>query len=189
MLNAIDVNPNNQNPKKRYSLNTLYCRSLDVVADKFPKLPITELNTTLMHVLIVLIITFIALFHFLFSGYKTSKYGNRLTGIENVQISDETINASKEVLKSIKGVTDVSYHLSGKICNFILIVDKDANPDTIMKEASKILEKFSTDEKKFYDFQILVKSSEDSKNFPIIGYKINYGETFTWTGKVVEDEE
>lgn len=140
-------------------------------------------------VLIVLIITFIALFHFLFSGYKTSKYGNRLTGIENVQISDETINASKEVLKSIKGVTDVSYHLSGKICNFILIVDKDANPDTIMKEASKILEKFSTDEKKFYDFQIIVKSSEDSKNFPIIGYKINYGETFTWTGKVVEDEE
>ena len=130
-------------------------------------------------VLIVLIITFIALFHFLFSGYKTSKYGNRLTGIENVQISDETINASKEI----------SYHLSGKICNFILIVDKDANPDTIMKEAGKILEKFSTDEKKFYDFQILVKSSEDSKNFPIIGYKINYGETFTWTGKVVEDEE
>ena len=57
MLNAIDVNPNNQNPKKRYSLNTLYCRSLDVVADKFPKLPITELNTTLMHVLIVLIIS------------------------------------------------------------------------------------------------------------------------------------
>jgi len=58
-----------------------------------------------------------------------------------------------------------------------------------MKETDKILEKFSTDEKKFYDFQILVKSSEDSKNFPIIGYKINYGETFTWTGKVVEDEE
>ena len=50
-------------------------------------------------VLIVLIITFIALFHFLFSGYKTSKYGNRLTGIENVQISDETIKRVQQELE------------------------------------------------------------------------------------------
>ena len=52
-----------------------------------------------------------------------------------------------------------------------------------------MLEKFTDEEKKFYDFQIFINSSEESDIYPIIGYKINTVEEFSWTGKVVNNEE
>lgn len=144
---------------------------------------------TILLVLIVLIITGVALFKFLFSGINESKYGNRLDGIENVTITEEVINKNKETLSSIEGVASVTYNLSGKICNFVITVNKDVTPDTVKKVVPKILEEYSEEQKKFYDFQVFINSSEESKIYPVIGYKNIQNETFTWTGKVVNDEE
>lgn len=140
-------------------------------------------------IIAILSVTAIALYKFLFSGYSGSKYGNRLDGIENVVISDETINSSKSVFSEIEGVENVSYNLSGKICNFIITVNKDTDAETIKNNSSTMLEKFTDEEKKFYDFQIFINSSEESDIYPIIGYKINTVEEFSWTGKVVNNEE
>ena len=144
---------------------------------------------TILIVLIVLIITVVALCSFLFSGYQKSKYGNRLAGIENVNISEEATESVKEIFKSVEGVTDVTYNLSGKICNFIVTVNKDIKPDDVKKVASKIFEKYTDDQKKFYDFQIFINSSEESDSYPVIGYKSTQNEEFSWSGKVVSDEE
>lgn len=140
-------------------------------------------------VLVVLAITGFALFKFLFSGINDSKYGNRLDGIENVAISEELTNKSKETLKGIEGVTNVTYSLSGKICNFIITVNKDVKPDSVKKIVPEILKEYSEEQKKFYDFQVFINSSEESELYPIIGYKNIQNETFSWTGKVVKDEK
>lgn len=154
---------------------------------KFIKKHKTVITISVIAVLI-LAITIIALSNFLFSGYGKSKYGNRLDGIENVSISDDIINASKEIISNIEGVTNVTYHLSGKICNFVVTVNKDVKLTIIKEKTSSILTKFSTEQLAYYDFQILVNSSEDA-NYPIIGYKMKNSEGFTWTGKVVSNEE
>ncbi len=141
-------------------------------------------------ILAVLIITGVSLFIFLFSGYKNSKYGNRLDGIENVIISDEKTNEVKEILKSAEGVKDVTYNLSGKTCNFIVIVNEGTKPDNIKKIAPSILEKYSKEEKEFYDFQIFIDDGKEKSDlYPVIGYKYNKNEAFTWVGKVVSDEK
>ena len=53
--------------------------------------------------------------------------------------------------------------------------------DTAKSLANKVLEEFDADQKSFYDFQVFVKKDNDASDFPIIGYKQNKKEGFTWT--------
>lgn len=145
---------------------------------------------TVLIILIVLAITGISLYVFLFSGYKNSKYGNRLDGIENVPISEKTIEEVNGIFKEVEGVTNSKYDLSGKICYFIVTVEKGTDPTKVEKVAPTILDKFSDEQKKFYDFQILIDDGqEESDKYPVIGSKSVNDEEFNWVGKVVSDEK
>ena len=49
-------------------------------------------------------------------------YGNRLDGIENYVIKEETISIIKEELMKTEKVKSIDYDLKGKLINFIIMV-------------------------------------------------------------------
>ena len=141
-------------------------------------------------VFVVLAITGFSLYLFLFSGMGGSPYGNRLDGIENVPITNETIEQANNLFESVEGVNKSTYTLNGKISYFVVMVDVGTNPETVKKVEDDFLELFTEEQIAFYDFQILIDDGqEESDLYPVMGSKSVNNEAFTWVGKVVSNEE
>lgn len=134
----------------------------------------------IIFLLILLVFAYIAKQVF-FSGGSNTLYGSRLEGIDAVKVSK---SAQKNLINKIEedsAVKKCEYALQGKIINVIITVNDDVGLDTAKSLANKVLEEFDTDQKSFYDFQVFVKKDNDASDFPIIGYKQNKKEGFTWT--------
>ncbi len=138
-------------------------------------------------IMIIIIVTLVVLSIILvklldnYSNEKGAIYGNRLEGIENVEIAS---NIKKELINNIEstGKTQkVSIDVQGKILNSEIIVNDDTTRDDAKTLADKIIEKLTEEQKKFYDVQVFIKKNTDDQTFPIIGYRHHNRETFTWT--------
>ena len=131
----------------------------------------------LAFLLIVIVLAFIAKQVF-FSGTSNALYGTRLDGIKEVKIR----KSEKEALSSkIEEVKKCECEVQGKIVNVIITVNDDVGIDTAKALADKVMEVFDTDQKSFYDFQVFIKKDMEAGDFPIIGYKQNTKEGFSWT--------
>ncbi len=108
-------------------------------------------------------------------------YGNRLDGIEDVEITTSKKNEIKKYLEEDGGVQKAEVHLSGKIIEVEIIVNDDIAIDTAKGIGSKTLEKLSDEEKKFYDVQIFVNKNIEAGDFPIIGYRHHAKDAISWT--------
>ena len=86
-------------------------------------------------------------------------YGNRLEGIEEVEISKDLDKQVLELLKDGIMKADV----------------------TAKSYADKTLTLFAEKQLKYYDIQVFMKKDVESKEFPIIGYKHQDKSGFTWT--------
>lgn len=114
---------------------------------------------------------------------KTGKpiYGNRLDGIEKVEVTKDQTNELVKNLKDKDYVTSASTHISGKIIN-VLIETKDG---TSIKKAKTlktiVLKAFEEDQKKFYDIQLFITNeNKDAKGYPVIGYKNSSEKNFVF---------
>lgn len=131
--------------------------------------------------LIVLIIAAFFIKEMFFKNSDNAVYGNRLDGIETVKITN---SEQKDLISTLEGdssVSNASYSLQGKIVNVIITVNDDVGIDTAKGLCGKILEKFNDDQKKFYDFQVFIKKKNGENDFPIIGYKQNNKDNFSFT--------
>ena len=116
-----------------------------------------------------------------FARKSNAAYGNRLRGIEKVKI---TRDKKDKLISSIEGndmVKKCEYDLQGKIINIIITVIDDVSVEDAKALAGNVLENFNDEEKKFYDFQVFIKKSNDDSSFPIIGYKQNTKDSYSWT--------
>lgn len=130
--------------------------------------------------LILIVISFVVK-NIFFSNSGNVFYGDRLKGIDEVKI---TSSEQKEIISKLEedsAVVSAKYLLKGKIVNIIITVNEDVGTDTAKSLAPKVLESLDNDQKKFYDVQAFIKKSNDSSDFPIIGYKQNNKENFAWT--------
>ncbi len=114
---------------------------------------------------------------------KTGKpiYGNRLDGIEKVEVTKDQTNELVKNLKDKDYVTSASTHISGKIIN-VLIETKEG---TSIKKAKTlktiVLKAFEEDQKKFYDIQLFITNeNKDAKGYPVIGYKNSSEKNFVF---------
>ena len=114
---------------------------------------------------------------------KTGKpiYGNRLDGIEKVEVTNDQTNELVKNLKDKDYVTSASTHISGKIIN-VLIETKEG---TSIKKAKTlktiVLKAFEEDQKKFYDIQLFITNeNKDAKGYPVIGYKNSSEKNFVF---------
>lgn len=108
-------------------------------------------------------------------------YGERIKGIEEVELSDKELTKIESNLKTDGIVKKADVSVAGKIIEVIITVQDDTAIDAAKGLNTKVLESLSSKEKEYYDVQIFVKKDNEAKDFPIIGYKHHAKETFTWT--------
>lgn len=138
------------------------------------------LSVLLFLLILILILGLVAIKVLIFPSYKTSKYGNRLDGIENVKLTETRVNEVKDKFEKVDGLTIDRFRLSGKIVNIYVIADDNISVDTVKSSCKKLIKSFSEEELKFYDFQVFVTGSGESKHYPMIGYKNKNSEGMDW---------
>ena len=125
-----------------------------------------------------IIIVMLYIFFSLFIG-TNDKYGDRLKGIEKVQISKKTKSSIVEKLESKDEVTKASVRIQGKII-YINIKFKENVSVARAKEIAAIsLEEFDKDEKSFYDIGFYL-IGEGEKGFKITGNKNARLDSISW---------
>lgn len=134
----------------------------------------------IIFLLILLVIAYMAKQVF-FSGSSNALYGSRLEGIDEVEVSKSDQENLINKIEEDSAVKKCEYNLQGTIINVIITVNDDVGLDTAKALASKVLEEFDDDQKSFYDFQVFIRKDSVASDFPIIGYKQNKKEGFSWT--------
>lgn len=129
-------------------------------------------------ILVVLVFQIATMF---FPEEGTALYGDRLDGIEEVELSNSKLTKIESNLKSDGAVKEADVSVAGKIVEVIITVQDDTSVDTAKALNAKVLDSLSNKEKKFYDIQIFVKKDSEATDFPIIGYKHHAKDTFSWT--------
>lgn len=135
---------------------------------------------------IVIFIVFVALAavvkNMFFINNGQPVYGNRLDGINDVEIKDSQYKELENKLKENKIVVGVSSNLDGKIINIIITVKDDTSKKDAKKLADVVLDSFDKEQLDFYDIQLFIKKKDLKENdFPIIGYKHCSKKGFSWT--------
>lgn len=106
---------------------------------------------------LILLIILIVIFASLFLGNGESKYGNRLDGIEEVKLTSAFLNDVNNKLKEDESVEEAKVRLQGKIVYIVFEVKEDVDVKSAKQIATNTLEKFSEEEKAFYDISYLIK--------------------------------
>ena len=134
----------------------------------------------------ILCISLIAVMFLLYfiNQTKSDVYGNRLSGIENVEITKEHKDEIISFIDEQEIVEKSTINIKGKII-YINVYLKDGKVDDAQSLAIKILEKLTEDEKDFYDINYtFIKESEkgdEETSFPIMGYKKSDKTIISWT--------
>jgi len=131
-----------------------------------------------------LIIVLSILLAYFNSQTRGSLYGNRLQGIENVEITDSRLRTIETSLNENNIVEKVNVRVIGRIIylNFHLV--DAAKPTEVKAIAINSLELFNDDEKDFYDMAFLFNRKlvdEEDTSFPVIGNKRGGQSTISWT--------
>ena len=120
---------------------------------------------------------------------STSKYGDRLDGIEKITFGDKEKDAIVKKVKESDKVTDAKIDVKGKIIYVIYNVKKDCSKEDAKNIGNDSLGVISDEVKKFYDLNYIASKNDEEgqkvsepaedgssvekvvKEFPIMGYK------------------
>ena len=131
-------------------------------------------------IFILLLLIFFIVF-FIVPLFGNNKYGDRLDGIEDHEVSDDVVNDIEDAVKGNEFVTDFSYHDEGRILNFIITINSDTALDTAKGLADPVLDGLSDDLKEYYDVEIFLTTEDDSDIYPVIGYHPKEAENVSWS--------
>ena len=109
-------------------------------------------------------------------------YGNRLEGIEEVEIKKEDQKELEEKFEKNTIVEQAKVNISWKTVNAIVTVKEKTSVDNAKKLTKELTSFLSKEQIAFYDLQIFIKCEDkDNKKFPIIGYKNIKSEAFSFS--------
>ena len=149
--------------------------------------------TMLMAIVIVCLVLIITvLINVFYMGNGSNKYGNRLEGIENVQISDSRQSDFENNIANNEKVKKVDIRVQGKIVYITMQIEPGIKIEEAKSIALKTLDEFSDEEKLFYDFNFTLKqnSTENSDGFLISGARNKNGTGLIWNNnRIVEKED
>ena len=133
-------------------------------------------------VFIIILIMFYIFFSMFVGG--NDKYGDRLKGIESVEIRKSDLTKVSDELKKQDGVMEASARIQGKIIYINLVFNRETSLDRAKEVAASSLDKFDKDEKSYYDFgyfltQVEQEGTED-KGFVVTGTKNAELEGISW---------
>ena len=122
-------------------------------------------------VFLILVILAFQVVNMFFPEEGKALYGNRLDGIEEVEITDSKKEQIENSLKEDAITKEASVSVAGKIIEIIVTVQDDTTKDAAKALTTRVLDSLEDDEKSFYDVQIFIKKDTEASDFPIIGYK------------------
>lgn len=130
----------------------------------------------------IIVIVLLYIFFSLFIG-GTNQYGDRLDGIENVEISKSLKEEIVSFLEEKEEVVDASVRVQGKIIYIHIKYKGDVSLDKAKEIATSSLDKFDKDEKAFYDIGYYLtqdKDNEEDKGFVVTGSKNAKLDSISW---------
>jgi len=135
---------------------------------------------------LILFIIMLIIFIGLFVGSGEGKYGNRLYGIEDVELKNSFLKDIEKSLEEDERVIDSTVRLQGKIVYVDFEANSDITNDTAKEISNTVLTKFSEEELAFYDFSFLVKWVKENEEGEkvisgIAGTKHPAMEGITWS--------
>ena len=134
-------------------------------------------NKVLWVLLGILVVCFLAIgilfYRYFYAGTSSSKYGERLDGIDNYQLSKTLEDDVKKLYSSESSVDKATVTVEGKII-YITIDFKDSLKVSQAEDlAIKSLETIGEKNLTFYDVQYILNytGTEENKNYPVFGSK------------------
>lgn len=118
----------------------------------------------------------------LFPNEGRAIYGDRLEGIEKVEITSKQQKNIISKLEEKDEVKSVETDIKGRILNVIITVNDDVELDPAKALTSLVVENLEENQTTYYDIQVFIKkSNEEDTRFPIIGYKHQDKNEFSWS--------
>ena len=106
-------------------------------------------------------------------------YGNRLEGIEKVEVTNAQTSDLIKELKNEDFVISASTHISGRIINVIVETKKGTKVSSAKSLGKIVLKSFDQEQLDFYDIQLFLNNEDqDAKGYPLIGYKNSKDKNF-----------
>lgn len=131
--------------------------------------------------LLISLILVAILLNQLIGGGKKGEYGDRLKGIEKVEISSSIKNQIEQEISKEEHIVKVKYHLQGRLVNVTIKVKDEKEVESLKELGNKILTYFDENQLSYYDIQILVNSdNKKSEKYPLIGYKHKTRDAINW---------
>lgn len=132
------------------------------------------------------ILIFIIMLFSILIGGGNDPYGDRLDGIEKVEISKKKLTNIESSINENDQVKESNVRIQGKIIYVTIDYINGVNLDKAKEIANSVLDEFSDDEKEFYDFEFLLKEETDESNseynpFKAAGTKHPSKDSITWT--------
>jgi len=129
----------------------------------------------LIVIIAIVVLVVLRLLYSMVASDTERLYGNRLNGMSKVELSKSELKDLVSSLETTDGVKKASYDQKGRIYNFIIEVEEDADLDKITDLSSNIVDKMSDKQKEYFDIQVFITCDGDSnkvkEDFPIIGYR------------------
>ena len=112
-------------------------------------------------------------YKYFYAGTSTTKYGDRLEGIEKYKLSNTLEKDIQSVYENTASVDNVKVKTQGKIIYIDIAFKTAVKVDTAKSEAIKALDKIEEENLKYYDVQFVLTytGEDDNSNFPIFGAK------------------
>ena len=108
-------------------------------------------------------------------------YGNRLEGIEKVEVTNAQTSDLIKELKNEDFVISASTHISGRIINVIVETKKGTKVSSAKSLGKIVLKSFDQEQLDFYDIQLFLNNEDqDAKGYPLIGYKNSKDKNFVF---------
>ena len=130
---------------------------------------------------VIFVILVFALKLTFFPNEGTAIYGDRLDGIEKVEITD---SEQKKIIKSLEEkdeVKNADTDIKGRTLNVLITVNDDVELDSSKALTSSVIDNLKKDQTGYYDIQIFISKDNDDTRYPIIGYKHQDKDEFSWT--------
>lgn len=132
---------------------------------------------------IVITISMMYIFFSMFIG-NSGKYGDRLDGIEEVELSETELNDIADKLEEKDEVTAATVRVQGKIIYIHIEVKRETSLARAKELASISLEEFTDEEKSFYDFGFSLTQEEEEGSedtgFIVTGSKHAKLDSISW---------
>lgn len=141
------------------------------------KIKIRQDNKILLILIGILLICFVAMgilfYEYFYAGTSSTKYGDRLEGIEKYKLSDTLEKDIQSIYESEASINTVKVDVKGKIIYVNIDFKKSLKVDNAKSLAIKALDKIGTENLTFYEVQFLLTYSaeEENTNYPIFGSK------------------